>query len=66
MREKEAFIHYVLKLLLTSNKDAEQEYVVNFQIINTALHEENDGSIDSCSKFCEAVWLSDTLTVAWQ
>ena len=55
MREKEAFTHYVLKLLLTSNKDAEQEYVVNFQIINTALQEENDGSTDSCSKFCEAV-----------
>ena len=56
LREKKAFIH-VLKLLLTSNKDVEQKYVVNIQIIHAALTEENDGSNDLSSKCCETVSL---------
>lgn len=59
VREKKAFIHYVWKLLLTSNKDVEQFYVVNFQIINASMQEESEGSFASSFKFCEAVWLSE-------
>ena len=46
-------------------KDGEQKYVSSFQIKNSMLQEENDGLHAAFFKYCDTVWLSDFLTLAW-
>ena len=63
-KEKKVFVCYVLKLLLTSYKGRELNYVMNFKL-KTPL-EENYCLHASFFKYCDAIWLADLLTLAWQ
>ena len=54
------------KITLNQLHRSKAKLCCELQITDTTLREENDCSHTSFFKYCDAIWLSDLLTLAWQ